>query len=115
MSKKENKLFGKSVNVGTANKFLLQKQAIEFLREYPKDKTLKEYARLLCWDLAISQRTALENYIEPMAERLILIPSGNDCYRLNNGGVAVKEIEESATDYIKRKEKEKKDKKNEKD
>lgn len=100
----------KSVNVGTANKFSLQRKAIDYIKEYPKDRTLKEYSRLLCWDLGISQRTALENYIEPMAEKLILIPSGDDTYRLNNGGIPIKEIEESASDYMKRKNKEKKEK-----
>lgn len=70
-------------NKGTEAKKILQEQAIKCIKQYPKDRTAKQYASLLSWDLGISQRTAHENYIQPMIERQILISSGNGRYRLN--------------------------------
>jgi len=80
MSKNERQ----SVNTGTNNKFTLQDLALKFMEKYPKDKTVKQYASLLCWDIGVTQRTALEGYIEPMIEHGILIPSGSNCYRFNS-------------------------------
>jgi hypothetical protein len=72
-----------TVNIGTENKNLLQEQALRFMKTYPKDKTAKDYACLLCWDIRVSQRTAMENYIEPMIKHGILVPSGNSQFRLS--------------------------------
>jgi len=73
----------RTVNVGTENKEELQNQALRFMKKYPENKTAKQYARLLCWNIRVSQRTALENYIEPMIEHGILISSGSNCYRFD--------------------------------
>jgi capsule polysaccharide export protein KpsC/LpsZ len=62
----------------------LQCRTLELFKEYPKNKTKKEYACLLCWDIRISQKKALEDYIEPMIEHGILVPSGNNCYCLSS-------------------------------
>lgn len=80
-SKDENKQ--ESVNEGTANKFLIQSQALSCFKNYPQDQTAKQYSSLLCWDIGVSRRTALENYIEPMIAHNIIVPSGNNRYRLN--------------------------------
>jgi hypothetical protein len=72
-----------TVNTGTENKSLLQEQALRFMKTYPKDRTPRQYARLLCWDIRVSQRTAMESYIEPMIAHGILVPSGNNQFRLN--------------------------------
>lgn len=72
-----------SVNTGTQNKALLQDQTIILFKKYPKQRTAKQYACILSWDIRVSQRTALENYIEPMIERGILIVSSGNRYRLN--------------------------------
>lgn len=72
----------KAVNTGTNNKFQLQDLALKFMKKYPKDKTAKQYASLLCWDIGVTQRTAFESYIEPMIEHGLL-PSGSNCYRFN--------------------------------
>lgn len=112
MSKKET-THKKNINMGTMNKFAIQKQALELMKNYPKGKTLKDYAYLLSWDLGVSSRTALENYVFPMVEHLILLPSNDDdnTYCLNNGGnIPIPQQKESATDYMKRKDKEKKEK-----
>ena len=74
----------RAVNIGTNNKFQLQKFALKFMKTYPKDKTAKQYASLLCWDIGVTQRTAFESYIEPMIEHGILIPSGSNCYCFNS-------------------------------
>jgi hypothetical protein len=63
-------------NIGTACKATLQEQALKFMQKYPKDRTAKQYANLLCWDIRVSRRTALESYIEPMIEHGILVYSG---------------------------------------
>jgi hypothetical protein len=84
--KKEQKLrsyYLQAPNKGTEAKKTLQEQAIKSLKQYPKDLTAKQYARLLSWDLCVSQRTAYENYVQPMIEHYILILSGNGRYRLN--------------------------------
>ena len=73
----------RTVNIGTENKEELQNQALRFMKKYPKNKTAKQYARLLCWNIRVAQRTALENYIEPMIEHGILISSESNCYRFN--------------------------------
>jgi hypothetical protein len=72
-----------TVNTGTENKSLLQEQALRFMKTYPKDRTARQYACLLCWDIRVSQRTAMESYIEPMIAHGILVPSGNNQYRLS--------------------------------
>ena len=70
-------------NEGTQNKDSLQVQAIRFIHNYPKKQTLKEYACWLCWDLSITQRTAMESYIQPMAIRGILVRNSDGSYSLN--------------------------------
>lgn len=72
-----------TVNTGTENKSLLQEQALRFMKTYPKDRTARQYACLLCWDIRVSQRTAMESYIEPMIAHGILAPSGNNQFRLS--------------------------------
>ena len=73
-----------TVNTGTGNKRLLQEQALRFIKNYPKNQTAKDYACLLCWDICVSQRTAMEGYIEPMIKHGILTPVGNNRYCLNS-------------------------------
>jgi len=70
-------------NIGTTCKATLQEQALKFMRKYPNDRTAKQYANLLCWDIRVSRRTALESYIEPMIEHGILVYSGKNRYRFN--------------------------------
>jgi len=71
-------------NRGTEAKRILQEQAIKCMQKYPKDKTAKQYACLLCWDIRVSQRTAFESYIQPMIEHCILVPSGKGRYHLSS-------------------------------
>jgi hypothetical protein len=73
-----------TVNIGTNAKCTLQEQALRFIKKYPDDQTARDYACLLCWDIRVSQRTALENYIEPMIKHGILVPSGENRYSLNS-------------------------------
>ena len=75
---------GEAPNKGTEAKALLQEQAIKCMQKYPKNLTKKQYACLLCWDIRVSQRTALESYIEPMIEHGILVPSGKGRYQLSS-------------------------------
>ena len=72
-----------TVNTGTENKSLLQEQALRFMKTYPKNRTPRQYACLLCWDIRVTQRTAMESYIEPMIAHGILIPSGNNQFHLS--------------------------------
>jgi predicted nucleic acid-binding Zn ribbon protein len=72
-----------SVNIGTYNKRQLQQQSIIYFRTYPKNKTAKQYAYRLSWDINTTYKTALENYIRPMIEQGILISSGDNCFKLN--------------------------------
>jgi hypothetical protein len=106
------------INEGTKIKASLQLRAIEFLKDYPCSKTLDSYARLLCWDLHTTYRTALDSYIMPMYEHNYFVYEGNDKFSFNNGKENKKikkgkidkdsiENKESATDYMKRKQEEK--------
>jgi hypothetical protein len=72
-----------TVNTGTENKALLQEQALRFMKTYPKDRNARHYACLLCWDIRVTQRTAMESYIEPMIAHGILVSSGNNQFRLS--------------------------------
>lgn len=108
------------INEGTKIKASLQLRAIEFLKDYPQSKTLDSYARLLCWDLHTTYRTALDSYIMPMYEHGYFVYEGNDKFTFHNGienkkvkkGKINKDIvenKESATEYMQRKQKEEKE------
>lgn len=73
------------INEGTKIKAVLQLRAIEFLKSYPNSKTLDTYARLLCWDIHTTYRTALDSYIMPMYEHNYFIYEGNDIFTFKNG------------------------------
>jgi hypothetical protein len=101
------------INEGTKIKASLQLRAIEFLKSYSCSKTLDSYARLLCWDIHTTYRTALDSYIMPMYEHGFFIYEGNDKFSFCNGKANKQlkkgktEKEESPTEYMIRKEKEK--------
>jgi len=103
-----------TVNKGTDAKALLQEQALRCMQKYDRNQTAKEYACLLCWDIHVSQRTALEGYIEPMIKHKILILSSGNRYRLSPEYEASEDVnlptdkptdepKETATEYIQRK------------
>ncbi len=73
------------INEGTKAKASLQLRAIEFLKNYPQHKTLDSFARLLCWDLNICYRTALDSYIMPMYEHGYFFYEGEDKFSFKNG------------------------------
>ena len=70
-------------NEGTKSKTVLKNKALRLIVTYGDNKTLKQYAQLLCWDISVSFRTALEGYIEPMAEKGILLHVRENLYRVN--------------------------------
>jgi len=80
MSKNEN---SSSVNIGTENKFRIQAKVLNILKTYPKNKTVREYASMLSWDIGVSFRTARENYIQPLIDKGILVHTEYDNYVLN--------------------------------
>ena len=73
------------INEGTKIKASLQLRAIEFLKSYQPSKTLDSYARLLCWDIHTTYRTALDSYIMPMYEHNYFVYEGNDKFSFKNG------------------------------
>ena len=79
----QNKYSSFNPNEGTQNKNSLQVQSIRLMCTYPKKKSLKEYSCLLCWDICVTQRTAMESYIQPMAIRGILVRNSDGSYSLN--------------------------------
>ena len=70
-------------NEGTKSKTILKNKALKLIVTYGDNKTLKQYASLLCWDISVSSRTALEGYIEPMVEKGILLHFRENLYRVN--------------------------------
>lgn len=70
-------------NEGTKSKTVLKNKALQLIVTYPDNKTLKQYSSLLCWDISVSFRTALEGYIEPMVEKGILLYVRENLYRIN--------------------------------
>jgi hypothetical protein len=81
----ENNKQKDGINEGTKIKAQLQLRAIEFLKSYPQNKTLDSYARLLCWDLHTTYRTALDSYIMPMYEHNYFVYNGDDKFSFKNG------------------------------
>ena len=73
------------INEGTKIKASLQLRSLEFLKNYPQQKTLDSYARLLCWDLHTTYRTALDSYIMPMYEHGYFAYDGEDKFSFKNG------------------------------
>ncbi len=69
-----------SVNEGTSNKGKLQEIAVQCIKKYPPNQTLKTYAELLSWDLKVSFRTALESYVLPMMRKGYFIHVKGDIY-----------------------------------
>lgn len=55
-----------TVNEGTKAKQTLQSQALRYMASYSSGQSLETYAELLCWDIHVTRRTALESYILPM-------------------------------------------------
>jgi len=70
-------------NEGTKSKTILKNKALKLIITYPDNKTLKQYASVLCWDISVSFRTALEGYIEPMVEKCILLHVRENLYMVN--------------------------------
>ena len=70
-------------NEGTKSKTVLKNKALQLIVTYPDNKTLRQYASRLCWDISVSFRTALEGYIEPMVEKGILLHVRENLYRIN--------------------------------
>jgi len=109
----ENKKYD-GINEGTKIKAILQLRAIEFLKEYEPKQTLDFYAKLLCWDIHTTYRTALDSYIMPMLCHGYFIYNGDDKYTFNEnrksnskikkGKITKDSVEnqESATDFMKR-------------
>lgn len=56
----------KTVNEGTKAKQTLQGQSLRRMASYPLGKSLTTYAELLCWDICVTKRTAMDSYILPM-------------------------------------------------
>lgn len=71
-------------NEGTKSKTVLKNKALKLIVQYGDNKTLKQYAGLLCWDISVSFRTALEGYIEPMVEKGILLYVRENLYMVNS-------------------------------
>ena len=69
-----------SVNEGTNNKGKLQDIAVQCIKKYPTNQTLKVYAEYLSWDLKVTVRTALESYVIPMMRRGYFIHVRSDIY-----------------------------------
>ena len=111
------------INEGTKIKASLQLRAIEFMKEYDDEQTLECYAQLLCWDLHTTYRTALDSYILPMMQHKYFIYLGDNKYSFKNGKEnkqvkkgkitkdSIENNEESATEFMKRKNEEKEGKK----
>jgi endogenous inhibitor of DNA gyrase (YacG/DUF329 family) len=55
-----------------------QIRVLELMKFYPEGKSVKEYSRMLCWDMWIGQVNARLNFIEPMISKGILIECGKD-------------------------------------
>ena len=70
-------------NEGTKSKTILKNKALQLIKKYPDNKTLKQYSSRLCWDISVSFRTALEGYIEPMVEKGILFHVRENLYMVN--------------------------------
>ena len=70
-------------NEGTKSKTVLKNKALRLIATYPDNLTLRQYASLLCWDISVSFRTALEGYIEPMVEKGILLHVRENLYKVN--------------------------------
>ena len=85
-----------SVNIGTENKFRIQAKVLNILKTYPKNKTAREYASMLSWDIGVSFRTARENYIQPLIDKGILVHTKYDNYVLN----PEHDYEESETPFM---------------
>lgn len=112
------------INEGTKIKAVLQLRTIEFLKSYPCSKTLDTYARLLCWDIHTTYRTALDSYIMPMYEHGFFEYEGNDIFTFKNGKISKQikkdiitkktvEDKEDFMQYAQRRQDEKEVKKNE--
>jgi hypothetical protein len=70
-------------NEGTKSKTVLKNKALKLIVTYGDNKTLKQYGSLLCWDISVSFRTALEGYVEPMVEKGILLYVRENLYKIN--------------------------------
>ncbi len=78
-----NQISENDPNEGTKSKTVLKNKALKLIATYGDNKTLKQYANLLCWDISVSFRTALEGYIEPMVEKGILLYVRENLYMVN--------------------------------
>lgn len=77
-----------SVNEGTSNKGKLQEIALQCIAKYPSNQSLRTYAELLCWDMKVSFRTALDSYVLPMMRKGYFIHVRGDIYTQAQASIA---------------------------